>query len=834
VELRQYTAGAVGGASQATTYLYDRLDRLTRVTDPAGNQWTTTYDRLSQKTATTDPDAGGVSMGYDAAGRLTSTTDARSITLAYSYDDLNRKAAVFDGTTSGTKRADWVYDTVRKGSLTSSTRYIGANAYTTQVGSYDPQGRPLSVSTTLPVAANLPSGTYTVASTYNVDGSPATKTYPNAGGLAAETVTFTYDTAGRPLTVAGLDTYVADTSYYGFGPVYQQVLGSGTKKVRRTSTVEEATGRTTGSLTETQNQVNTANWDERLNQTYAFDNAGNVTAAKETSAGTVVANECFKYDGLRELTEAWTTTAAACQATPAQGIVAGADSYWSSYVYQLTTGNRTTETKHATTGDTTRTYTYPASGSTSVRPHTITNVTSTGAATGTDAYTYGNSGNTGTRNLAGGPNQTLTWDNEGHLATVADAGGTTGYTYDADGNRLVAVDPAGTTVFLPGFDLRLQSGSTTCTRYYSDVAVRSTAGGLTWTATDQHATGTLAINATTLAVTRRRLDPFGNPRASGVVWPSNRGFVDGVQDSTGLTHLGAREYEPATGRFISDDPVTDTADPLQINGYVYAAANPATNSDADGLKTCSGAEDCGTDLSHGNSAYGNGSTKRSSAKNKKICGGSCYRGKPIKQKPRPSVQEQECAGMSARACEAYHEKEALFQKQHQKPAIIAATGVVSSGGDLGDCVLIGAPCVFQHLDRGTYGFCGNAGAAGGYNLSGEVCVHTDKKGVFFTATGARPPNPDSKGPVDWSNGSYGWGGGVGLKIEVSDAQDKDSLAGPFKYGEGSVGPVQGGYAWGKGKDNENVHMGSGGYSFGIPSVSGGVSNTAVSGYLWEW
>src|SRR5258705_13500801 len=97
-------------------------------------------------------------------------------------------------------------------------------------------------------------------------GSVASKTYPAAGGLAQETVNFTYDTTGKQLSVVGLDTYVADTSYYGFGAVYQQVLGSGTKKVRRTTTVEEATGRTTGGLTETQNQVTTSTWDERLNQ----------------------------------------------------------------------------------------------------------------------------------------------------------------------------------------------------------------------------------------------------------------------------------------------------------------------------------------------------------------------------------------------------------------------------------------------------------------------------------------------------------------------------------------------------------------------------------------
>ncbi|MFD0585871.1 RHS repeat-associated core domain-containing protein [Dactylosporangium darangshiense] len=240
----------------------------------------------------------------------------------------------------------------------------------------------------------------------------------------------------------------------------------------------------------------------------------------------------------------------------------------------MTTGNRTKDTKHVTSGDTVRDYTYPSSGPTSVRPHTVTGIASTGAVTSTDSYTYDNAGNTQTRTITAGPNQTLTWDKEGHLSTVADSTGTTTYTYDTGGAWLVAADPQGTTVYLAGFDLRQQNGTTTTTRFYGSVAVRTT-GGLTWLAADYHGTGALTIDAVALTTTRRRLDPFGNPRtATSVAWPANRGFVGGILDNTGLTHLGAREYEPTTGRFISDDPITDPSDPQQINGYSYARQQP--------------------------------------------------------------------------------------------------------------------------------------------------------------------------------------------------------------------------------------------------------------------
>ncbi|MEK8106461.1 RHS repeat-associated core domain-containing protein [Micromonospora sp. M12] len=62
-----------------------------------------------------------------------------------------------------------------------------------------------------------------------------------------------------------------------------------------------------------------------------------------------------------------------------------------------------------------------------------------------------------------------------------------------------------------------------------------------------------------------------------------RGTID---SSTGLTHLGAREYDAATGRFISVDPIVDFNDPQQMQGYAYANNSPVSFSDASGLRFC--------------------------------------------------------------------------------------------------------------------------------------------------------------------------------------------------------------------------------------------------------
>ena len=60
--------------------------------------------------------------------------------------------------------------------------------------------------------------------------------------------------------------------------------------------------------------------------------------------------------------------------------------------------------------------------------------------------------------------------------------------------------------------------------------------------------------------------------------------MGGSKDDTGLTHLGAREYDPTLGRFASVDPVMDLTDPQQWNAYSYTNNNPVTFSDPTGFK----------------------------------------------------------------------------------------------------------------------------------------------------------------------------------------------------------------------------------------------------------
>ncbi|MFJ5234794.1 RHS repeat-associated core domain-containing protein [Kitasatospora sp. NPDC088391] len=172
----------------------------------------------------------------------------------------------------------------------------------------------------------------------------------------------------------------------------------------------------------------------------------------------------------------------------------------------------------------------------------------------------------------------------------------TTYVYDADGNQLVRRNPGRATITLGGDELVCDTVAKTSvgTRYYTmpgGLSLVRQGNTATWQIGDHHGTGNLALDGTTLAETRRPTDPFGNPRGTQPTgWVGTHGFVGGTKDdATGLTNLGARQYDPRTGRFINPDPLLEVGDPQQWNGYAYSNNDPVNNSDPSGLMCVHGA-----------------------------------------------------------------------------------------------------------------------------------------------------------------------------------------------------------------------------------------------------
>lgn len=172
--------------------------------------------------------------------------------------------------------------------------------------------------------------------------------------------------------------------------------------------------------------------------TSLYNAAGQITATTNIQDGTATDRQCYTYDQLGELTQAWTDTAGVAvtgspsvpnighctTTTPTLATVGGPAPYWQTFgtgsgLASNSAGNRTTETDHDTTGggnDTARTFTYTGS-----QPDTLTSQSHTGPGASTDTYTYYADGSTKNRIIAGGPNQSLTYTPQGQTESITDS-----------------------------------------------------------------------------------------------------------------------------------------------------------------------------------------------------------------------------------------------------------------------------------------------------------------------------------------------------------------------------------------------------------------------------
>ncbi|WP_307628548.1 RHS repeat domain-containing protein [Streptomyces turgidiscabies] len=736
VETRQYDNGTPSGSYTSIKYTYDRKGQLKEVVDDAGNTWSYGYDPMGRRTSSTDPDTGTTNTAYNELDQVASITTALGTsdekTLSYSYDILGRKTDLYDGTTKDAahEMAKWTFDSVAKGQPTSAIRYVGGSsgsAYVTQVGAYDSLYRPTLTRVIVPsvTGEEALAGTYSSTTGYNLDGTVQVTSDPAAGGLASESLEYGYNDLSMPTTLSGTTGYAQNTAYTKLGDVAQLTLGvsssDSAKWLQITNTYEDGTRRLQRALV-----TDDAQSAPVQDTSYTYDDAGNPTKVATHADGTDDV-QCYRYDGHDRLSEAWTATDG-CSANPSAAVLGGPAPYWQSFSYD-DLGNRKTQTNHATTTggpDATTSFVYPPQGT--AQAHTLTSSsTVVGSTTTTTSYTYDHSGNTHTRTL-GGRTQTLDWDAEGHLAKVTNADGTSAsYLYDADGNRLLSRDGSGTTLYLGDTEVHLAKGATTTTgtRYYEwagqTIAVRTSTGSLLWQVTDAHDSAETAVDATTQTITRRRLDPFGNTRGtqpSSSAWLGDKGFVSGVQDAvTGLTHLGAREYDSTTGRFVSDDPVLELTDAQQIDGYTYAADNPISGSDPTGMddwyndptmNTC--AIDCGSTPAPATTTTTTSSASSSSSHSGGGGGGGS--------------SHHSCGwSFSCYAKKAYHEVE-----RHPVIAAVVATAVVvgavacvaATAGVCGAVLVAGAEGFTAGAEIGGLGAAVTGAAAGVIGEGGAV------------------------------------------------------------------------------------------------------------------
>ncbi|MFD8353884.1 RHS repeat-associated core domain-containing protein [Streptomyces coelicoflavus] len=645
-----------GASYTSTRFTYALNGQQKTITGPDGATWSYDYDLFGRQTSADDPDKGKATTQYNALDQITKTTDSRGKSILSAYDELGRPTGTWaDSKTDANQLTGYTYDTLLKGQPTSSTRYLGGKngaAYTQAVTAYDSMGRATHTELHLPandpfVKAGQPA-TMAFETHYNTPGAVQQTKDPALGGLPSEIVGYEHDDLGN-LTAIG--TYLPEIDYSALTEPQMLTMGTGEDQVYVANRFEEGTGRLTRSFTQ---DLTHPYHLQDLN--YSYDQTGNVTSISDptTLGGTSSAEtQCFTYDAHQRLTEAWTPASQECTAPRSATSLSGPAPYWTSYTYN-TAGQRTTETQQTSTATTKTTYCY----TNKEQPHTLTGTTTKTDCTSPEhTYTYDTTGNTTKRpGVADNTTQNLAWSEEGKLTRLTEDNQSTDYLYGADGTLLIRATENGERVLYAGStELHLRTdGTTWAQRYYAadgvTAALRSNQTGtnkVTFLVSDHHGTSSLAIDRLDQRYTKRYTTPFGEDRGKPLYgpWPDDKGFLGKTRDAiTGLTHIGAREYDPVIGQFISADPLLETDKPQTLNGYSYAAQNPLTFSDPSGMGLACGQGDqpaCPTrsDGSPGNGRPNEAATDSSGSTS---TGGTASAGSSGGSVEYPAPQESEC------------------------------------------------------------------------------------------------------------------------------------------------------------------------------------------------
>ncbi|MEW2398629.1 RHS repeat-associated core domain-containing protein [Streptomyces sp. NPDC046862] len=646
--IRHYKDDGSTDQGRTTVYEYDARGNRSKVTDPAGNAWTYTYDARGRVTSTTDPDAGKTETWYDDADRPIKVTDAKARSTYTQYDELGRVRYVREGSETATPVKEFTYDTLPGGlgQPVASIRHTANGDYLNRVTGYDTEYRPTGSETVIPSNTMTTgfSGSYAYAYTYTpVTGQPQSVTLPAVGGLAKEKVITRYNGDGLAESTSGLAWYTSDVTYSPYGEALRTVSGAQPYRVWTTNFVDPHTGR----LQRTVADRETSGPHRITDSYYSYDKSGVITSNARKLAeasGTTWDTQCFTYDVMGELANAWTsnitpggkgtgcksangatwgyrtdyadasgpvadapdestdasspdaslTSTLAAAAPDKTTVSTGPAAYRQSFTFDWL-GNRATMTDRDP-ADATKSVTFTY-GYNATQPHTMKWISSNPLGQGS-SYAYDAVGNTESRDLPG-TTQDLTWTPENKLATITDDGKKTTYVYDAAGNRILENSTSGSTLYLGETEVTTDSTGkiTRASRSYAHpgapTVTRTTSNGATTghqrsvMLADQLGTANTSVKVSSgQEVTRRAFKPYGETRGQKPSsWPNKRSYLGvGIDDAaTGLTHIGAREYDQNSGRFLSADPIIDIADPLQMNGYAYSGNSPVSQSDPSGL-----------------------------------------------------------------------------------------------------------------------------------------------------------------------------------------------------------------------------------------------------------
>ncbi len=516
-------------AGQLTRYSYNADNQPTKVSYPTGTSALSSYDAAGNLISATNPGGERTKYGYDALNRRTSSTDPLGRTTRYSYDAAGNRVTMTDP--SG-RVTTFGYDAANE--LTSITYSDGSTPDV--YFSYDPDGQ----------RSTMTDGTG--ETTYGYDADQRLTSVTNGAGA---TVSYSYDPAGRLTSLT-----------YPNGDAV-------------TRTYNRA-----GELTEVKDWLNDST-------SFGYDASGNLTAVTYPNG----VKGAFGYDAAGQLTSIADKKAAATLVTFSYvrnklglvttvhqgGAFTGVEDYSYTQLSQLA-------------ADSAGKYSYDKAGDLTKRPGGVTQVyNADGELTSVSqpkhakvSYAYDKQGNRTSATTAGHPTVTLGYDQANRLVSY---GTTASFGYNGDGQRMSETVNGATVAFTWDESaqppLVLVAGSTYYIYGPNDQPIEQLSGTTaTYLLCDQQGSIRVLTSSTGMVVGTYSYGSFGNLIShTGAVQTALR--YDGQYTDTGTAYLylGARYYDPASGEFLTTDPLVAQTG----SAYGYAGSDPVNEMDITGL-----------------------------------------------------------------------------------------------------------------------------------------------------------------------------------------------------------------------------------------------------------
>ncbi|HET8893357.1 MAG TPA: LamG-like jellyroll fold domain-containing protein [Gaiellaceae bacterium] len=556
-EVLSVTNGSGTTAASTTSYCYDPVGEKTATVPPDGNtsgvnacsssapyqtsspyQTRYSYDSLGQLVSKTRPVTTWATAGqtttltYDPAGNLLTSVDPNGVTTTNTYTPLNQVATVSYSTSSAHSVAN-TYDA--NGNKVSMVDGTGRSTY-----AYDPFNELTSYQN---------GAGKTVTYTYNDDGKTTGFTYPlgSPSWATTHTVTYGYDNADELNSITDFNNHTITIGNTADGLPNSLTLGATGDTIA-----------TTYDPTDAPSQISLTNTSSTLLQ-FAYSDVPSGGIASETDTPSWTGSPAsYTYDALRRVT----------QMTPGSGtaLTYGFDA--SGNLTTLPTGatgtydNASELTSSALSGSTT-TYTFDANGqrtgasqggstiasATYNGAQELTNYTNAAATMSSAGYDGTGLRQTSTVTPAGGSatTQTFTWDPTGSIPQLL-MDSSNAYIYGPDNAPLEQVN--------------LSTGSI---QYLVSDSLGSVRG---------------IVSSGGALIASTAYDAWGKPETTGGLSSySPFGYAGAYTDTTGLSYLIHRYYDPQTGQFLSIDPLTDTTG----TPYSYGGDNPVGQNDPTGL-----------------------------------------------------------------------------------------------------------------------------------------------------------------------------------------------------------------------------------------------------------